>query len=410
MIMFNKNPTPINCAILMKYMPVVYSINFSSCLVCDIYIYIYYETVTGDVWGVIDSYLDSDFPDIRNRSTIHSHQGTCMVIPRECDLVRIYIQMPGIEQENGKERIDRSKINPNMLMESARKIFMPYKLNWPSVEWWTIYITGQRYANHFADKDELIFIAGDACHTHSPKAGQGMNASMNDTHNLAWKLAMVIRGLAYPIILKTYEFERRNYAKQLIDFDRKFSKMFADKPAKNAEEAGVTHEEFSSAFQTFGGFTSGIAIKYEPSLITAQSMENQVLAEGITIGKSFISQIVVRHADARPFHLHDLMPTDLRFRVLIFAGDCRLPTQLNKIAEASAALEVLAKRYTPSNSRYDDVIDCITVSSNPHATYEKESLPRFLCQNKWKVFCDEVAIDGVGDLSYLLGLLFSKMV
>jgi phenol 2-monooxygenase len=349
--------------------------------------------------------LQSDFPDIRNRTTIKSLNGTSEAIPREGDVVRLYIQLPDIERGDMKERIDRTNITQEMLMESARKIFAPYKLDWPNIEWWTIYIVGQRYASNFADKDELVFIAGDACHTHSPKAGQGMNASMNDTHNLAWKLAMVIKGLAYPNILKTYEFERRNYAKQLIEFDREFAKLFTDKHAQNAEETGVTHEEFSKAFEIFGGFTSGISIRYKPSLITAESLKNQVLAEGLQIGKSFTSQIVIRHADARPFHLHDQMPTDLRFRVLIFAGDCLLSSQLEKIEEATAALEALAKRYTPSNTAYDDVIDFITVSSNPHAAYEKESLPIFLYQNKWKVFCDEVAIDGVCISSFLFFLL-----
>ena len=45
-------------------------------------------------------------------------------------------------------------------------------------------IVGQRVAAKFS-VHERVFIAGDACHTHSPKAGQGMNASMNDTHNLS---------------------------------------------------------------------------------------------------------------------------------------------------------------------------------------------------------------------------------
>ena len=50
---------------------------------------------------------------------------------------------------------------------------------------------GQRVASNFSLK-ERIFIAGDACHTHSPKAGQGMNASMNDSHNLStWTLSVV---------------------------------------------------------------------------------------------------------------------------------------------------------------------------------------------------------------------------
>ena len=61
---------------------------------------------------------------------------------------------------------------------------------------------GQRVAAQFS-VHERVFIAGDACHTHSPKAGQGMNASMNDTHNLAWKLTHVLRGWADMSLLKT---------------------------------------------------------------------------------------------------------------------------------------------------------------------------------------------------------------
>ncbi len=49
-----------------------------------------------------------------------------------------------------------------------------------------------------------MFIAGDACHTHSPKAGQGMNVSMQDGFNLGWKLASVLRGQRARNLLHTY--------------------------------------------------------------------------------------------------------------------------------------------------------------------------------------------------------------
>ena len=71
-----------------------------------------------------------------------------------------------------------------------------------------------------------VFIAGDACHTHSAKAGQGMNVSMADAWNLGWKLASVVRGTAKPQLLHTYSEERQAVAKQLIDFDRDFSRRF----------------------------------------------------------------------------------------------------------------------------------------------------------------------------------------
>ena len=69
------------------------------------------------------------------------------------------------------------------------------------VAWWSVYEIGQRLCDKFDDVPEeevatrlpRVFIAGDACHTHSPKAGQGMNVSMQDAFNLGWKLAAVLR-------------------------------------------------------------------------------------------------------------------------------------------------------------------------------------------------------------------------
>ena len=58
-----------------------------------------------------------------------------------------------------------------------------------------------------------VFIAGDACHTHSPKAGQGMNVSVRDAFNLGWKLAAVLGGVARPDLLHTYSAERHGVAK-----------------------------------------------------------------------------------------------------------------------------------------------------------------------------------------------------
>ena len=53
-----------------------------------------------------------------------------------------------------------------------------------------------------------VFLAGDAAHVHSPVGGQGMNMGMADAVNLAWKLALVIRGKARPSLLDSYQAER----------------------------------------------------------------------------------------------------------------------------------------------------------------------------------------------------------
>jgi hypothetical protein len=53
-----------------------------------------------------------------------------------------------------------------------------------------------------------VFLAGDAAHIHAPAGGYGSNVGMQDAHNLAWKLAWVLRGWAGPSLLDTYSAER----------------------------------------------------------------------------------------------------------------------------------------------------------------------------------------------------------
>ncbi|KAG9313140.1 FAD-binding monooxygenase [Chiua virens] len=200
---------------------------------------------TDYIWGVLDMIIDTNFPEIRYRTAIHSTSGSAMIIPREGDLIRLYIQLSDkdvIDPSTG--RVDKNRITPEDLISVSRKIFYPYVLSDPKeIKWWTIYTIGQRVASSFFSKDR-VFIAGDACHTHSPKAGQGMNASMNDTHNLAWKLTHVLRRWANPSILRTYEHERRKYALDLINFDKELASLFSTKPQTEANEDGVSHERF----------------------------------------------------------------------------------------------------------------------------------------------------------------------
>ena len=57
--------------------------------------------------------------------------------------------------------------------------------------------------------DGRVFLAGDAAHVMPPNGGFGGNTGIHDAHDLAWKLAYVVRGLAHPSLLSTYEAERR---------------------------------------------------------------------------------------------------------------------------------------------------------------------------------------------------------
>ncbi|KAF7977286.1 hypothetical protein HWV62_4247 [Athelia sp. TMB] len=152
-------------------------------------------------------------------------------------------------------------------------------------------------------------------------AGQGMNASMNDTHNLSWKLAHVLKGWARPSLLHTYEFERRKYAQDLIEFDRQYSTLYSGKLLTDTggKMDRQVHMELIKTFGKFAGFTSGIHIQYAPSRIT-QAVPHSA-ARSLVIGQRMPSQLVVRILDGRPFELQDLLPADGRWKIILFPGN-----------------------------------------------------------------------------------------
>jgi phenol 2-monooxygenase (NADPH) len=159
--------------------------------------------VTNESWGVMDVLAVTDFPDIRVKCAINSAtQGNVLIIPREGGyLVRFYIEL---DEVNDREMLETRSVTPEKLAEVANRILHPYTVEVKDVGWWSVYEIGQRLCDRFDDVSventrtslPRVFIAGDACHTHSAKAGQGMNVSMADAWNLGWKLASVLRGAA----------------------------------------------------------------------------------------------------------------------------------------------------------------------------------------------------------------------
>jgi len=88
--------------------------------------------------------------------------------------------------------------------------------------WMTLFRLHHRQAAHY--QAGRVFLAGDAAHIHSPAGGQGMNTGIQDAWNLAWKLALVVRGVAEDRLLESYEAERWPVGRFLLRFtDRAFS-------------------------------------------------------------------------------------------------------------------------------------------------------------------------------------------
>jgi len=364
---------------------------------------------TNESWGVMDVLAVTDFPDIRLKSAINSPKGNILIIPREGGyLVRLYTEL---DEAADPEIRDRRSVAPEKLAEVANRILHPYTLEVKDVGWWSVYEIGQRLCDKFDDvpAEEMasrlprVFIAGDACHTHSAKAGQGMNVSMADAWNLGWKLVSVLSGTAKPELLHTYSEERHAVAKELIDFDREFSKLF-----RGRGEAAVDPEEFQRYFVAQGRFTAGVATRYKPSMLTAEA-PFQALAEGFTVGMRFHSAPVIRLADAKPVHLGHVARADGAWRLYIFADGVD-PTgegsRARELCDFLASEASPVKRFTPAGREPDAVIDVRAVFQQAHRELAVEEMPAVLLPRKGKfglvdyekMFCPDPAAGDVFDL------------
>ncbi|KAG7663943.1 uncharacterized protein J8A68_002504 [[Candida] subhashii] len=375
---------------------------------------------TDFVWGVLDMVPITNFPDIRNRCAIHSKDsGSVMVIPRENDLVRFYIQLKEVERDpatinanrdfsatdkhtSTKGRIDRSKITPESILKQAQEIMKPYSLEMTDLDWYTGYQIGQRVSPNFG-KNNRVFISGDACHTHSPKAGQGMNVSMQDTYNLGFKLALVCKGLAKQDILTTYESERLKVARGLIAFDHKLSRLFSSKPMIPNSEVldGVDLDEFHHVYLEGNKFASGTIVDYEDSVLINKKGSSEPDEEGrrynplapkVPLGRRLHSDIIISQADARPYHIADRLASDGRFRVLVFPGDVKENPEnlqtLHQFQDFIASKDNFAKAFTPVNAFDNSVIDVITVHASSRYDVEIYDFPDFTRPLDYKGRCD----------------------
>lgn len=341
-------------------------------------------------WGVLDMLAVTDFPDIRLKAAIQSaDEGNILLIPREGGyLVRLYVDLGEVDPA---KRESVRQIAAEEVIRRAQRVLRPYSLDVRNVVWFSVYEVGQRLADRFDDvpaaqsasRQPRVFITGDACHTHSAKAGQGMNVSMQDAFNLGWKLAAVLEGRAGPDLLRTYSVERHAIAKRLIDFDREWSKIMGSPPKdpQHPERGGVDPAELQAYFVKSLRYTAGVATHYAPeTALTAQST-HQELARGFTIGTRFHSAPVVRVADARPMHLGHVARADGAWRLYAFAD--RKGARLRALATfLGESPDSPVRRFTPPGADIDSVIDVRAVFQQGHRDLKVEELPSILLPRK----------------------------
>ncbi|MEF9980951.1 MAG: FAD-binding monooxygenase [Glutamicibacter sp.] len=343
-------------------------------------------------WGVMDTLGLTNFPDVRTKCAIHSKAGSILLIPREGgQLFRLYVDLGEVpEGDNGKVR----ETPLEEIIERAKAILNPYTLEVKDVAWHSVYEVGHRLADRFDDvpveeigtREPRVFITGDACHTHSAKAGQGMNVSMQDGFNLAWKIGYVLSGQAPESLLRTYSDERKVIAKDLIDFDKKWSSIMAATAKELEGQEGVAEFYVRTA-----EFPAGFMTEYAASALVA-GKEHQELAAGFPVGKRFRSSEVMRLADANPTHLGHHHRADGRYRIYVFA-DQQPVGQSQKIAALSSWLLENERsplvRFTPKGADADALFDVKVVYQQDYTTMNVNDAP--------KVFRPDTGVFGLMD-------------
>ncbi len=344
---------------------------------------------TDEAWGVMDVLAVTDFPDIRVKAAITSANGNILIIPREGGyLVRFYIELD--EPETGAASPWSS--SPRSPIASCTRTASRSKTSAGGRCTRSASASATRFDDVPAGEERLprVFIAGDACHTHSAKAGQGMNVSMADAWNLGWKLAAVLRGR-----------RQAGAAAHLLPgapggrhgADRLRPRVLQALPRPPGAEA-VDPETFQRYFVAQGRFTAGVATTYGPSLITGDATHPAArrglpdrhalpLGAGDPAGR--------RQADAaRPRRPRRRGLAGLRLR---------RPRASSRAGALCEFLGSVIRRFTPAGADPDAVIDLRAVFQQGHRELAVDELPPVLLPRKGrfglidyeKAFCPDPA-------------------
>lgn len=157
-----------------------------------------------------------------------------------------------------------------------------------------------------------------------------MNVSMQDTFNLGWKLASVIRGALHPQILETYQQERLPVAERLIALDKRICRgMCSRRNADGETFHGAFDEDHKRALEEENSSASGLAVIYQPNLLVTSVAHHQTT--NLRIGARIPSMLIINQSDAQPRHLQHILPSTGEWSLIIFGGDIADPRQMQRL-------------------------------------------------------------------------------
>ncbi|KAJ7141764.1 FAD binding domain-containing protein [Mycena crocata] len=266
----------------------------------------------------IDGLVKTDLPSPRSLISIDSKShGQVLWCPLDGGLTRIgYVFSQALlEKYGGVEGVTQQ-----VAAIEAVEALKPFTLEFLEVDWYTLYGVGQAIAETFFTQNR-IFLAGDACHTHSSGAAQGLNTGVHDAVNLAWKLALNIKNVGKRCLLDSYTEERKPSAQNVIDNDKTISMLISGKyPPRFADRKEHPRDLLTEWYtdSTIQMFTIGLGVSYPTSFL---NVENSSAVATITPGQRGPDVYLNCVGTGSPIRLHQVLKNEAKFHIVVFVGN-----------------------------------------------------------------------------------------
>ncbi|GKZ26248.1 hypothetical protein AbraIFM66951_004436 [Aspergillus brasiliensis] len=271
-----------------------------------------------DQWIRIDGIVETNMPVNRAYGAIETTtHGNVLWAPLDHGATRIgYAYTPEIAAKYPKG------VTEEVARNEAIACLWPFSLKFKEVHWWTLYKISQRMARTFATHDNRVFICGDAAHTHSSGAAQGLNTGIHDAVNLAWKLALEVHGLSRPGVLDTYTTERQSAVQRLLNYDRDISLLMTHKwPAwYDGDLSADPNVLLGEIFDEAAPFNTGLGICYETNVINQPWEPSNGAPEGVRPGTRAPDTELTTPGTFQSVRMHHILRNWCQFHAIVFTG------------------------------------------------------------------------------------------
>ncbi|PCH02089.1 Peptidase C12, ubiquitin carboxyl-terminal hydrolase 1 [Penicillium occitanis (nom. inval.)] len=317
-----------------------------------------------DKWIRIDGIVETDMPIKRAYGAIESKtHGNVLWAPLDHGATRIgYAFTPEIAAKYP------GGVTEEVAVKEAIESMRPFNVKFTEVHWWTLYTIGQRIAKDFSTKDR-IFLCGDAAHTHSSGAAQGLNTGIHDSVNLAWKLTSEIHGFTRPEVLQTYATERRTAVEKLINYDKDISLLMTHKWPSwyTGDRTADPYLVLGQIFEQAASFNTGLGINYPANVLNQFPAATSLKIEP---GNRAIDVDLTLPGINRKVRFNEIARNLGKFWIVLFAG---------KIGSTKSSLLALRTYLAENDELYShQAMKWLTISCDAGCSpYETLGMPPF---------------------------------